>query len=476
MRRWIRGFCFGLLAPAGVGAQDAAALLDGTRLTAGTWSYTIRVLKDDAQQGLDFYSQMTLRPASYGGADAWLLLSARRTSGPLIVDSLYLAKRTLAPLHHAVQIGRTRLVNDFSADSVRAVRDTGVTAVRTATRLRPGTLASTDMLELMLPLLPLRSGWRQRFDVLKATDLTTAPFELAVVGEETVVVPAGTVPAWRVEVVAPTGNQRWWVAKSDGRLMKALAVAPKTPDLTVEMVRMPSARTAASDTAAGDAVPATARQDARGLSPGTWLYGVHVSRAGADSATFYTKIDLVSSTIGTDPAWLLVSRRETPGAEILDSVVMVRETLAPVRRSLRSGLASLVHLFTPDSVKGTLVTPNGGGSISLARPPGLLPSTDVFSVLLGLYPLGKGWRQGFDVLNGAGDAVTHVDLAVTGEETVTVPAGTFPSWVVTLTGDGAQQTWWVSKTGQQLVQVRSQSSRAPGTVVTMRLRSYRRGD
>jgi hypothetical protein len=456
-----------LLAPAAAAAQPAG--LDGTRLSAGAWSYTIRVLKGDVQQGLDFYSQMVLAPSSYAGADAWLLVSARRTSGPVIVDSLYLARRSLAPLHHAVQIGPTRIVNDFWGDSVRAVRDTGGAAMRTAARLPPGTLASTDVIELMLPLLPLRNGWRQRFEVLNAAQLATAPFELAVTGEETISVPAGTVPAWRVAISAPTGSQTWWVSKSGGRVMKALATVPRGPGLMVEMTRMPS------PPAGGEAAAPSTRKDASALAAGTWLYGVEVAKAGADSASFYTRIALVSSTVGSDPAWLLVSRRETPGAEILDSVVMMRGTLAPVRRSLRSGLASLVHLFTPDSVKGTLLSPNGGASISLGRPPGLLPSTDVFSVLIGLYPLSTGWREGFDVINGAGDDITRVELAVTGEETVTVPAGTFPSWVVALTGDGARQTWWVSKAGQQLVQVRSESPRAPGTVVTMRLRSYTKG-
>jgi hypothetical protein len=196
---------------------------------------------------------------------------------------------------------------------------------------------------------------------------------------------------------------------------------------------------------------------------------------GRDSAEFYSKLDVVESRFGDAPAWLLVSHRETPQAEVLDSITFGKRDLAPLHRALKAGGSTMVNFFRADSVIGTIVTPGGGASIALANSAGLLASTDMFAVLLGVLPLRAGWTGRFAVINARGSGVATTELAVTGEERVTVPAGSFDSWVVRVRDGNAEQTWWVSRDAGRIVQARSSSPRAPGTSVTMRLRSATSG-
>ncbi|HVE78563.1 MAG TPA: hypothetical protein VNA89_06870 [Gemmatimonadaceae bacterium] len=210
--------------------------------------------------------------------------------------------------------------------------------------------------------------------------------------------------------------------------------------------------------------------DPRRVAPQSLLYAVTVAD-GRDSAQFYSQLDVVETRFADAPAWLLVSHRDTPQAEVLDSITFAKADLAPLRRSLRVGGASMVNLFRRDSVIGTIVTPGGGAAVALANSAGLLASTDMFVVLLGALPLRAGWTGRFAVINARGSGIATTDLAVTGQERVMVPAGSFDTWVVRVHEGDAEQTWWVSRDLGRIVQARTTSPRTPGTMITMRLRT-----
>ena len=71
----------------------------------------------------------------------------------------------------------------------------------------------------------------------------------------------------------------------------------------------------------------------------------------------------------------------------------------------------------------------------------------VVEVVLRALPLANGWRDSTTsvVVTLGGLFSSPTQLAVTGEEQIRVPGGTYDCWVVSLHADAGDKTLWVSK-------------------------------
>ena len=92
------------------------------------------------------------------------------------------------------------------------------------------------MLEVVLRLAPLAVGWRGRVTQLGLTPAGVAavPLDLAVVGEEVLALPGGPRPAWVLAATAGGAEQRLWVAKEGGVLLRQRASPPHAADFVYE--------------------------------------------------------------------------------------------------------------------------------------------------------------------------------------------------------------------------------------------------
>jgi hypothetical protein len=70
--------------------------------------------------------------------------------------------------------------------------------------------------------------------------------------------------------------------------------------------------------------------------------------------------------------------------------------------------------------------------------------------VLASLPLAAAWRDSAEMLliDSGGAALTPVNLAIEGEERITVPAGDFDCWIVSLETERASARLWVTKQGQ----------------------------
>jgi hypothetical protein len=68
-------------------------------------------------------------------------------------------------------------------------------------------------------------------------------------------------------------------------------------------------------------------------------------------------------------------------------------------------------------------------------------------------PLTSTWRDSASllVIDAGGAAVTTASLAVEGEEHVSVPAGEFDCWIISVEAERATERLWVTKQGQIVV-------------------------
>ncbi len=212
--------------------RPSSSLLDRAvagRLEPHTWTYVARLMRGGPSTRLGF-RRLRLVRASYAGEAAWLVIDARQMATVTLAESLYVARSDLAPLHQVVRGPGREVVTDYAADSIRARFDDAEGEVRIAMPNEPGLLANLYLAELLLGASPLGERWRgsARLVAIGREGGGVVPIEVAVVGEESILVPDGTFDCWVVVVRAGTGGsgergageQRVWVRKSDGVVLK----------------------------------------------------------------------------------------------------------------------------------------------------------------------------------------------------------------------------------------------------------------
>ena len=153
------------------------------------------------------------------------------------------------------------------------------------------------------------------------------------------------------------------------------------------------------------------------------------------------------------PAILLARAGGQGVAAINDSLVIRRDDLRPLHWIASHGVAHLAVEFTPDSIYGAMTSPLGRQNIVLPNRPDLLVNTmSVDAVVAGL-PLSAAWRDSaaMIVVDAGGATTTPVSLVVDGEEHITVPAGEFDCWILSIETERGSERLWITKQGQVVV-------------------------
>ena len=175
-------------------------------------------------------------------------------------------------------------------------------------------------------------------------------------------------------------------------------------------------------------------------------------------------LQLSPSMVGTSSAWRIVSvNREplpTPHVDV-ETVYVSRADLKLLRRDIhvtpynRFQRINVSQQFTGDSVSGRMTTegPSIGAGRTFARalPPAFGPfiTSAVAPVFLMAASLGPSWRGTVSLLGWAvrdDDVLLPIELRVESSETITVPAGRFDCWRLSLRYAGRQVDYWVRKT------------------------------
>ena len=171
---------------------------------------------------------VSVSQTTYAGSPAWLLLETRSGDGIPAVDSLLAGIVDLHPIHWSSTLGGARLAAEFRGDTVF-----GATSAPTGRRsmvasVPSGTMISSAMLETVLRLLPLQTGWEDSTGTLSISlaGNTVIPTRLSVIGEDRVRVPAGTYDCWVVAVHADAGRGMYWVTKTDPIVVRSVLDVP----------------------------------------------------------------------------------------------------------------------------------------------------------------------------------------------------------------------------------------------------------
>lgn len=179
--------------------------------------------------------EVALGSAAYAGAPAWLLIETRTGLVPAI-ESLYVAA-DMRPLHWSSILGAARLGVEFVGDSIYGATSAPGGRRNIVLAGRPDLVASTPMIEALLPLLPLSAQWTDSVGVL-AVDVASSvviPAELAVIGEEELQIDSASVrPNWVVVLRAESRNVLFWVDKETGAVQRVQQTLPAHVGMLME--------------------------------------------------------------------------------------------------------------------------------------------------------------------------------------------------------------------------------------------------
>ena len=245
--------------------------------------------------------------------------------------------------------------------------------------------------------------------------------------------------------------------------------------IAAAVLALPGARLHAQATSLvtlrADSVPHRLPIDATRLRPARLHYRTTVLR---DSTTLFAgelQFDVVETQYTGAPALLLVQAGAQGTATMSDSLVVSRADLRPLHWSATQGVARLAAEFTPDTIFGAMSSPLGRQNIVIGNPADLLVSAVAVDAVLASLPLSSGWRDSVHVLvvDAGGATTAPATIAVDGEERVTVPAGEYDCWVVSLETERGSARYWVSKEQPLIVRSEQILPQIGGAVLTREL-------
>jgi hypothetical protein len=187
--------------------------------------------------------------------------------------------------------------------------------------------------------------------------------------------------------------------------------------------------------------------DATVLRPARYSYELTVTRDGQTQPLGVQTVSFSAATYAGAPSWLILEARDGGGIAALDSIVASRDRLAPLHWGASMGQARLAAEFTRDTLYGATASPLGRRSLVGPAPRGVIASEGMLDGFLQLAPVDDGWSVDVTLLavDLTGTRLVSGRLSVEREEEVTVPAGTFLSWVVALKTSNGDKSLWVSK-------------------------------
>lgn len=222
------------------GAQDSVAApphrlpLDLSRVRSFHRAYDMIVTGRDSAVAIGI-REVDVAPSVYAGTKAWLITETR-TGAVASAESLFVTP-DLRPLHWSSTQGLARLGAEFVGDSIYGAVTTPAVKQNIVSDSRADVVLSPAMLEIMLSVLPLDSGWSDSLTVLQL-DLSThqlIPADIAVLGDEEVVADSvnlvsgdsASTSAWVVALRTADRHTLYWVDKRDGAILRMLQPLPQ---------------------------------------------------------------------------------------------------------------------------------------------------------------------------------------------------------------------------------------------------------
>ncbi|HUP45067.1 MAG TPA: prolyl oligopeptidase family serine peptidase [Thermoanaerobaculia bacterium] len=195
--------------------------------------------------------------------------------------------------------------------------------------------------------------------------------------------------------------------------------------------------------------------DASRIAPGTLHYTTTLNLPGGRNAEIKGKAVMTRETSGGSPVFRVNSTATTPMGEASDVHVVDATTLRPISRLAKQGPATVDVQYGDRAVTGSIVAGPQNIPVNVALEAPVFGEEASLQLAIASMPLGPGYRTTFRTAEaGMQQRVRYWSLHVDGEESVTVPAGTFQTYKVIvepLDNEGGGMTLWVSKDAPRVI-------------------------
>ena len=238
-------------------------------------------------------------------------------------------------------------------------------------------------------------------------------------------------------------------------------VAQRLEEITVDVatVTLPKAL---------DMTTAAAPEPEQDLEAGSYTYQVTVEM-GEQKIPMETQLEIKEE----GDTWLMIESAETPMGKATDSTVVQKQTLQPVNRHIAQGPMTIDLTYSADSVVGEINANGQEIPIDLAVDNPLYAEGAGASQIIAKLPLEKDYQTTYQNLEPQSQQLKTMMLEVTGEEEVTVPAGTFKTYKVEVkpaNGDPGHTEIWVDQASHKAVKSKAVLPAMGGAVVTSELK------
>ncbi|MEJ7758034.1 MAG: zf-HC2 domain-containing protein [Gemmatimonadaceae bacterium] len=255
-----------------------------------------------------------------------------------------------------------------------------------------------------------------------------------------------------------------------------------TPGVFISRLLLPSTAAALQPST----LPRLRGVDGRRLKAGQYFFSrIETTALGAQSrATGRGLLRVSPWNVAGVPSWLVEHRWTmepgTNGVRIeTESLVVRQRDLTPVMRTvhvspyLRYSRLNISQRFTGDSVSGSM-SAEINDKVTVRRPIAkfLAPASGPYMseasapLMLSAVRLHAGWAASLSLVGWAvvpADVRYPIQLRVTGEERIRVPAGEFDCWRLAVTHGTVVHTYWVRKSDGLGIRTKVDRKRSSGT-------------
>ena len=195
---------------------------NGMLMHPDTATYALELRRDTVLVPLGVRT-VVVSGSTLGGVPDWLVAEARTGTAIATYDSLHLRRVDLAPVRWTARNGVSQLAVSFTADSMFAALQDYQGRGSFAAGTPPGALITPAMVDRLLALVPLGTGYRSGASLVNIEERgpQAVPATISVEGEEQVMLGGQAVECWVVVLRTPTTEKRYWVQKSPQRVVKS---------------------------------------------------------------------------------------------------------------------------------------------------------------------------------------------------------------------------------------------------------------
>ncbi|MGD0737381.1 MAG: alpha/beta fold hydrolase [Terracidiphilus sp.] len=203
------------------------------------------------------------------------------------------------------------------------------------------------------------------------------------------------------------------------------------------------------------------------LQPGTYKYDVKLVLGGQ---TMNLKVSSVIEDAGS--SWTATDTMETPQGTAVDVAKIEKSSLILDSRKVTQGPVAIDVTFTGGKAAGKMTFNGQDKAIDADLGGAIFGDAAGGDQVIATLPLAVGYTTTFRNFDLQAGKVKLLQLSVAGEESVTVPAGTFDTFRVEINsadGGGDKKTLWVAKDSRKVVKASAVVASMGGAVLTQEL-------